>query len=713
MLWNSFDRDREILENQYSPKKFNENSGLSIKIVLENAKRINDSDLPDAIKRAEIIKYILTNSRIGITPEDFFADRIEATPQIIGDTLRAEAQRQYNKEISDILHKNALGQELLYYTGDSDFSHTSPYWHNVLALGLSGMKKRAENKEGDFFKSIVIACEGAEIFFRRLSREAKEQKREAERMEMLSSALISLTEKPPQNTYEALLLMYLFFILQSEIECSYLRAFGSLDMLLYPFYKKDIEEGRFTREQIRVLIKYFIVKLNALKVWANQPFALGGVEGQDSVNELSYIILEEFIKLRPAYAKIHIRYSKELPKDFIMPILESIRQGGNSFVFINNSVAWQALALNGQEQCDTVDYGIVGCYEIFSQGKELPCSCNGRINLLKAVEAVIFEGKDALTQKQVLDALPEPKTFEDFLNSVKHYLKVFIDNTVEVTNAYERGYEKIHFAPFLSMTYDSSIEKGIDIYKGGAKYNSSSINLLGTASCADSLYAIKTLVYDRKTVTLKEMRDILKNNWQGYEELRRIALNLPKYGNNFDQVDLIARDIQDFCAEHINGRKNSRNGTYRMGTFSIDWRMEFGKRTGASPDGRKEKEPLSKNICASPALDRRGITAHVLSASKLDSLKVPNGTVLDLALHFSAVSGDDGIMALKATLDTYMQKGGFAVQYNVLDPSVLRDAQREPEKYSNLQVRLCGWNAPFTQLTKKEQDEFILQGESQ
>ena len=711
MLWDSFEKDREILKNQYSPKKYNENSGLNIETVLENAKKIDSSNLPDAIKRAEIIKYILTNARIGITPEDFFADRIEASG-IIGNAIRHKAQKEHNEKIKDVLDKNALGQELLYYTGDPDYSHTSPYWNNVLTLGLSGMKRRAENKDGDFYRSIAIACEGAEIFFKRLSEEAKNQAREKERMEMLSASLLSLTENPPENTYEALLFMYLFFILQSEIECSYLRSFGSLDMLLYPFYNKDIEEGRFTKEQIRTLIKYFIVKLNALKVWANQPFTLGGVEGQDAVNELSYIILEEFIKLRPPYVKIHIRYSKSLPDNFIMPILESIRQGGNSFVFINNKVASDALTLNGQDKCDTIDYGIVGCYEIFSQGAELPCSCNGRINLLKAIEAVIFEGKDALTQIKVFDALSEPKTFEAFLANVKHYLKIFIDNTIELINAHERSYEKTHFAPFLSMTYDSAIEKGLDIYKGGAKYNSSSINLLGTASCADSLYAIKALVYDKKLVTLKEMRTALENNWQGYENLRKVALNLPKYGNNLDAVDLLAKEIQDFCAENINGRKNSRNGIYRMGTFSIDWRMDFGKKTCASPDGRKKEEPLSKNICANATFDKRGITAHVLSASKLDSLKVPNGTVLDLALHYSAVSGDDGIMALKATLDTYMQKGGFAVQYNVLNPSVLKDAQREPEKYSNLQVRLCGWNAPFTLLTKKEQDEFILQSEN-
>lgn len=711
-MWNSFEKDREILLNQYSPATFNKDSGLPFEEIRANIIEMDKKVNPDCPyeSRCEMIKYILANTRVGITPEDFFADRSEALTPIMGVHYIPGKMDKWKSRFSDILDRNAKGQEFLYYTGDPDFSHTSPDWENLLISGISGFKKTAESRQGDFYKGIVKACEGAEIYFLKLACEARKQTREKERMQMLSDALVALTKRAPENFYEALLLIYLFFILQNQVENSYIREFGSLDMLLYPFYKRDIENGTFTKEQIRTLVKYFLVKLNAMKVWANQPFTLGGVEGQEPVNELSYILAEEFIKEKPIYVKVHVRYSPQLPDDFILPILKAIREGENGFVFVNNSVATRALINNGVEKEDATDYGIVGCYETFAKG-ELPCSCNGRINLLKAVEAVIFNGEDALTGERIFSEKKTPETYEEFVKQVKEYLKSYIDGTVELINGYEREYSDFHTAPFLSMTYPSCMEKGKDIYCGGAKYNSSSINLLGTASCADSIYAVKQLVYTEKCVTLEDLKKILKSNWQLNPELRHRAISLPKYGNNFDEVDFIARDVQDYCATLINGRENGHGGTYRMGTFSIDWRFLFGEKTGASPDGRLEKEPLSKNICASPCCDRRGVTAHILSATKQDGLKVPNGTVLDQTLHFSAVSGDDGLTALKMTLETFMARQGFAIQYNVLNPETLREAQGEPEKYENLQVRLCGWNAQFTMLSRKEQDEFIRQSE--
>ncbi len=708
-MWNDFEKDKHILANQYSNIKYIEDSGMPIRQVKEGMLKIRKECGNTNETRGKIIKYLLSNLRLAIIPEDFFQDIVERSPRIIDFFIRTPQLDEHKKVIKDILDENADGQECLYYEGFQDFSHTSPYWQNIVTLGIPGLKKRAENKDGDFYKGVVLAYEGAQIYLKRLSREAR--KANTQRMNFVADALDSLVDNPPKNTYEGLYLIYLFFILQSEIECSYLRSFGSLDMLLYPLYKKDIESGTFTKEQIRILIKYFIQKLDSMKVWANQPFALCGTKGQDAVNELSYIFLEEFIKLKPVYTKVHIRYSKEIPQDFILKICESIRENGNSFVFINNKVASRALTLNGQDEKDTVDYGIIGCYEVYAQGTELPCSGNGNVNMAKAVEAVIFNGEDALSGKQAFSKKEEPKSYEEFLLQTKDYLDLFIKNTIKIINAYEEGYKNMQFAPFLSSTYDSCMEKGRDIYSGGAKYNSSSINMVGTASCADSLFAVKTLVYDEKKVTLKELREILKNDWEGYEDLRQYALSLAKYGNNIDAVDMIARDITDFCMNKINGQKNGHGGTYRGGTWSITNRLNHGKKTGATPDGRKAGEPLSKNVCAHTAQDKNGATAHILSALKLNYDLVPNGTVLDLALSHTAVKGQDGLFALKATLDTFMQNGGFAIQYNILNPQTLRDAQNDPEQYKTLQVRLCGWNVLFNSLTKLEQDEFILQSE--
>ena len=702
-MWNDFEKDLEILN---APKKHFVD-GLSSDEIKKNVLAIHEKAPYSHKTRGEIIKYILSNVKIGLCSENFFQDIFDDNIGIIGNDIRIKEQKKHEAEFLD---DYILPTSLCYFSGGPDYSHTAPDWKNVISLGLPGLKKRAENKSDDFYKGIVLAYEGAETFLKRLEKIAREEN--APRTDFLADALINLTTSAPKNIYEALLLMYLFFIFQNNVECTYVRAFGSLDMLLYPIYKHDIESGTFTKDQVKTLIRYFIKTLDARKVWANQPFALCGTEGQDAVNELSYIILEEFIKLKPVYTKVHIRYSKNIPADFILKICESIKENGNSFVFLNNEIATEALIKNGQEKSDALDYGIVGCYEIFSQGKEIPCSLNGFINLPKAVEAVIFEGKDALTDKQVFKKSPLPETFDKFKKATKDYILQFIDQSIALTVKQEEGYKKTQFTPFISSTYDSSIEKGLDIYQGGAKYNSSSLTLIGTANVADSLYAVKKIVFDEKKVSLYELKNILKNNWQGYEELRQYALSLPKYGNNIDEVDLLAREITDFALNNINGRKNGHGGVFRGGTWSIDFRMGFGEKTGATPDGRLALAPLSKNVCAANALDKKGATAHILSASKLDYTLVPNGTVLDISLSHTQVSGKDGAKILKATLDTFMQKGGFAIQYNVLNPETLKNAQIAPENYKTLQVRLCGWNVLFNDLTKKEQDEFILQSEN-
>lgn len=701
-MWNDFEKDKSILETAQT----NFVEGKSSDEIKTEILKIHSKNPYSHVTRGEIIKFILENVSLGICPENFFQDTVDSESRFISILIRSHEQKKHEETIelfSDMT-------DLKYFSGGPDYSHTAPDWKNILSLGLKGLKERAENKDGDFYKGIVLAYEGAENFLKRLEILARNEN--SERMNFLADALCNLRKNPPKNTYEALLLMYFFFYFQSDVECTYLRSFGSLDMLLYPFYERDIKSGTFSKEQIATLIRYFIQTLDARKVWANQPFALCGVEGQDAVNELSYIILEEFIALRPVYTKVHIRYSTSIPEDFILKICKSIKENGNSFVFINNTVATEALVKLGQDKKDALDYGIVGCYEIFSQGTEIPCSLNGFINMPKAVEAVIFEGEDAITGKKVFDLKQKTETFDDFKNAVKEYLLLFINEAITLTNKQEEGYKKTQFTPFISSTYDSCIEKGADIYQGGAKYNSSSLTLIGTASVADILYAIKTIVYDEKKVTLTQLRNILKSNWQGYEELRHYVLSLPKYGNNVDDVDIFAREFTDFALNNINGKKNGHGGIYRGGTWSIDFKIGFGEKTGASADGRLSGEPLSKNICAYTACDKKGATAHILSASKLDSTLVPDGTVLDLALSHTAVKGSEGSKILKATLDTYMAKGGFAIQYNVLNPETLKNAQKNPEEYKTLQVRLCGWNVLFNDLTKKEQDEFILQSEA-
>lgn len=277
----------------------------------------------------------------------------------------------------------------------------------------------------------------------------------------------------------------------------------------------------------------------------------------------------------------------------------------------------------------------------------------------------------------------------------------------------EKHYDEIFPDPIHSAMYDDSVEKGIDVYEGSAKYNNSSMYYYFIATLVDSMTAVKKIVFEDKIVTFDQLCEILKNNWEGNEKIRAIVRNMPeKYGNNNPVADEITKDITDFCASLTNNRPNGRGGVFKASCFSIDRGFPTGEKTMATPDGRYAGEPLSKNLCASTAMDKNGITALINSVTKIDHTKFPNGTVLDVVLHPSAVSGEDGLDAFYGILKTYMNKGGLAMHGNVFNPEILKAAQKTPEKYSTLQVRVCGWNAYFVNLSKAEQDAFIKQAEN-
>ncbi len=732
MLWNTFDNNREKLDKQYRTADYKGSDGLEYDALLAESMAIveRECDLPLAVVRSHVIKFLLENAKLNITPCEWFVDDISGRD--ITDRVKSFYYEKYKPG------RLAASKQAVYeisrcaWTSWPDLGHNAPDWEAILSLGLVGLRDRVKNtleereasselteEQRIYYTSILTCYEGVFACLKRMAAIARARADEDEKLPLVADNLEALCDHAPETMLEAMQLIFTWYMIQMSLEASYVRTLGTLDVLLYPFYKKDLESGRYTREQLRELVRYFIFHAGAKKVVANMPFALCGVDadGKGYVNELSYIIMEEYRALNIYDPKIHIRYSKELPRDFITLTLDCIRDGKNSIVFINSPVVAKALECVGAEHAHAVNYTIVGCYETCAAGKEVPCTCNGRINIPKAVEAALCAGYDILTDKLVgvpTKSAEEYEDYDSFFEAVKVQLSYYIDQCIKLTNDRERLYPYYHTSPFYSSSFIDSVKRGLDIYEGGALYNNSSINAFGVATAADALLVIKKFVFEEKRLTLSELRDILKNNWEGNEQFRLQALKLvEKYGNNHAAPDAIARELLLHCSNEINGRENGRGGVYRMGSFSIDWRIEFGKTTGASADGRRAHEPISKNVCADTARDYNGATAHILSAVNLDYTKMPNGTVLDIVMHSSAVSGEDGMEALYATLLTFMERDGFAIQYNVLTPDVLVEAQKNPEQYSTLQIRLCGWNVLFVDLPKHMQDEFIASSRAQ
>ena len=521
----------------------------------------------------------------------------------------------------------------------------------------------------------------------------------------MAASLLRLTNNAPSNLFEALQTSIIYYHLQQFFDGTALRTLGRLDNLYYPYY------ARGNKNEAEKLLLDYIKEIDRLKAPANIPFALGGTDenGKCLINELSYVWLDMYEKARTTNTKLHVLYSENTPEDIIRKAFRYIREGNNSIVFMSDGRVIEALEKQGVAHQDAVDYHVVGCYECGGAG-ELTCSCNARVNIPKALELALNGGRDMLTGKQIgLENDGHFESFDALYREFERQLTHLCKCAMTVTSLYESRYAEIHSAPILSGTYTSALQKGGDLYLDySAKYNSSSLNAIGLATATDSLAAIRKAVFEDKTLTLGEFTEILKSDWKGQEPFRLLVKNkYPKYGQGDIRTDEIAKRTVDVLSDAVSYKPNVKGGNWRLGLFSINWRWDFGEKTAASADGRRSGETLSQNTSASFGADKEGATAHLISAARIDMSKTPNGAIVDIDLHSSAVRGENGITALVSSLKTYFELGGFAVHYNVLDTDILMDAKKNPEKYPSLQVRLCGWNVLFSTLSEKEKDEFI------
>lgn len=659
----------------------------------------------DVLKNdCERIVFLLDNCDMVIPEGNRFFVRVNC--EGIADTVTGARWRPY----SSILRTAGLsdGADALAYTGSYDLSHTSAEWESVMTLGIYGLRERiaeyargaADSDAAEFYGELLKVYGAALRFMERASRYAAQCGKEE-----MASSLAALAHGRPTSLYGALQTSLVYYTLQQFLDGTCLRTLGRLDGLLYPYY---VKMDKVAAE--RMLIDY-IHEADRFEAIANIPFAIGGTDesGKDLMNELSYVLLDAYKKAEVANTKLHILCSEHTPRDIIERAFRYIREGSNGIVFMSDGRVIEALERSGVEHSDAVRYHVVGCYECGGEG-ELTCSCNARVNVPKALELALNGGRDMLTGGLIgLQCEARFETYDELWAEFKRQLEHLCSCAMKATELCEEHYPQLHSSPFLSGTYRSALERGGDLYRDhAAKYNSSSLNAVGLATAADSLAAIRKAVFEDGALTLSELVGILRSDWEGREPLRLLIKNkYPKFGQGDASVDSIAADTVDVISRAVSGKPNSKGGHWRLGLFSIDWRWEFGKRTAASADGRRSGETLSQNTSATFGADKEGATAHLLSVSRIDASKTPNGAIVDIDLHSSAVRGENGIKALVTSLLAYFKLGGLAVHYNVLDTDVLIAAKREPAKYPTLQVRLCGWNVLFSSLSEAEKDEFI------
>ena len=565
------------------------------------------------------------------------------------------------------------------------------------------------------------------------ARELQKKERTPKRRKELKKIADVCTRVPaqaPRDFWEAL--QYYWFIHLGVItELNPWDAFnpGRFDQHLYPFYKKGLDNATLTEEDAKELLQLLWIKFN------NQPappkvgvtaeesntyndFALintGGVraDGSDAVNELSYLMLDVIEEMRIPQPSSMVQISKKTPDNFLKRALKIIRTGFGQPSVFNTDVIIQELLRQGKRIEDARSGGASGCVETGAFGKECYI-LTGYFNLVKVLETTLNNGLDPRTRQKIGLETGDPTkfgSFDDFFDAFKRQLNYFVDVKIKGNNVIEQLYAEHLPVPFLSLLIDDCIVKGKDYNDGGARYNTSYIQGVGLGTVTDSLAAISYQVFDKKQIAMKELLKALKADFEGYETLRQMLLNkTPKYGNDDEYADNVMRAVFEAYYDAIEGRPNTKGGTYRINLLPTTVHVYFGRVTGATPDGRKGFEPLSEGVSPVQGADRKGPTAVIKSVSKIDHART-GGTLLNQKFAPELLADEEGLDKLAHLIRTYFKLDGHHVQFNVVDAETLREAQKHPEKYGDLLVRVAGYSDYFVNLTLELQNEIIKRTE--
>ena len=593
-----------------------------------------------------------------------------------------------------------------------------------------GVDKRDELRAMDIVCDAMIRY--AERYAERLEELAAEEKDPVRKKELEKMAAICrrVPAHAPTTVHEALQ-HYWFIHLGVVTELNPWDSFnpGRLDQSLYPLYKKQLEEGTVTQEEVYEMLQSFWVKFNnhpsppKVGVTAEESntytdFCLinvGGVkeDGSDGVNEMSYILLDVIREMRLLQPSSMIQVSKKNPDRFIRAAVEIIKTGFGQPSVFNTDALVQEMLRAGTDVRDARNGGCSGCVETGAFGTEAYI-LTGYFNLPKILELTLNDGFDKRTGKQIglkTGTATDYRTYEELFAAYKAQVQHFMRIKLTGNNIIERIFMKYMPVPFLSVLIEDCIRNGKDYMCGGARYNSSYVQGVGLGSITDMLTALRYHVYDKKTIAMETMEKALANDFKGFEELQyQLVYHTPKYGNDDDYADEQEVQVFDMYYDVLSGHKSPRGADYRVNMLPTTCHVYFGKVTGATPDGRNAWKVLSEGISPVQGADTNGPTAVIRSAAKIDHIKT-GGTLLNQKFTPSLLSTEEGCNNLVHLIRAYFRMDGHHIQFNVVDADTLREAQKHPEDYKDLIVRVAGYSDYFNDLGEDLQNEIICRTE--
>ena len=625
---------------------------------------------------------------------------------VLDDKIYKKGFKDFRKDIYDSL--NALD-----------------YYNDMNALG-----KREELKAMEIaVNSLIMFAKRYSKYLADLAFKEKNVDRKNE-LETLSGICDRVPENAPNTFWEAL--QYYWFVHIGVItELNTWDSFnpGRLDQHLYPFYKRDIESGLLNKDQAKELLESFWVKFHnqlappKVGVTAQESntytdfclINLGGLtpDGEDGVNELTYLILDVIQEMRLLQPSSMVQVSKKNPDQFLRKTLKITKTGFGQPSIFNTDAIIQEMLRVGKSLADARNGGASGCVETGAFGKE-SYILTGYFNIPKVLEITLNNGVDIRTGNKIGINISNTVNFNNYnnlMNAFKKQLNHFIDIKIKGSLIIERLWANYLPAPFLSVLVEDCIKCGKDYNDGGARYNTSYIQGVGMGTITDSLAAIKYNVFDKKRFSLNELLNAMKNNFSEYGEIRKFVWDeSPKYGNDDEYADEILRDVFEIYFSAIDGRPNSKGGQYRINLLPTTCHVYFGSVIGATPDGRLAMKPVSEGISPVQGADRKGPTAVLKSAAKIDHLRT-GGTLLNQKFTPQILEDEAGLESVLHLIRSYFKMDGHHIQFNVVNADTLRKAQMEPENYRDLIVRVAGYSDYFVNLGLDLQEEIIQRTE--
>lgn len=652
--------------------------------------------------------------------------------------------KQIPDEVKEIAVKTGIIDiEIKTQSGPGEIS---PNVKKVLTKGFEAIKNDAEKAlqqldpivpenfdKINFYRAVIISLEGIMALAKRYANLAAEMaakevnpQRKQELLQ-ISENLNWAPAKPARNFWEALQSMYIL-----QVGC-YIEANGPsyspgrADQLFYPYYQQDLKDGRLTPQQVLELIECLYIKFaentwflskNAAMYFAGyQPYeniCVGGLtrDGKDATNELSYLFLAAKMDVRLQAPSLSVRVHKQSPENFLSAVAK-LAQVGTGFPAIHNDeVTIKMMLINGASIEDARDYCLVGCVEPYIPGKMSKWTDGGHYNYASAVEMALTNGVSIMNGNKLLGVQtgdPENMTFHEFKDAVKKQLAYFIKNIATACHVCERLHEKYTQYPYMSSMIDGCIESGKDITSGGAEITVGPAFIgTGIADLANSLSVIKEFVYDKKLISMKDMVSAVKNNFQGYEELKAIIeANGRFYGNDDDYVDEFAREMTDFAYHQITLYSSYRGPKYISGLYPVASHVPHGLVVSALPYGRLAGTPLADGCSPKGGTDTKGPTAVLKSVSKINHESHVAGTLLNMRLDPISSKGIEGTKRIVSLVRSFVDLNIYHTQFNIISSEVLRRAQQNPKQYKSLIVRVAGYSAFFVELCEEMQNDII------